>query len=465
MAFYFTVFGRLFPLVEYRQWIVTNVPFTWVLTNAFDPHSAFHRSLPIWFATWLDAACGGNIVCHNVAWLAIFCGSALMAAIAMGLISGWRYPAVAMACAALILFSEAALNALSWQATALDKLGALFCSTTLVAYLASFRLSLLLRILLGNSVILVLLVATFNCKEATWVLAPSLVWMGLLVEGKHGIARGILRTLSTLAMPLLYVLYVSVRWGWHTMQKPFDQHNFGGNIGSNLVRFLCALYNLGPAPVTAMSIVGVFMALVLVAGLVRQGGRAEFLRWSAWSSVSFLLALVPPAATEYAAVSPFYLLVPGIYLGIFHFVLVSRIIELASNVAWRTGVYALVGAAVYSHLVLFNGIFWTYAQISPMSDNFRLSLPLIAKASSDCHAPIRILYPKSNWMGYKFVESGKVGRYVYAEASELAARFDEKMQCGTFERDYHEALKPEAVNVILDDNMACVRIERPATAE
>ncbi len=133
--FAFANFGRLFLLIEYRQWASPlNVfnpiqilnPWTWFDARIFS--MVFSRSIAILTAGVATVSGGYTPACHNFVQIGLIIASAVLLAATLRRLFP-KAPTVLLAGAVVfILFSEGMLDALALQSTLLDKLALFFSS-------------------------------------------------------------------------------------------------------------------------------------------------------------------------------------------------------------------------------------------------------------------------------------------------------------------------------------------------
>lgn len=475
-------FGRLFLLIEYRQWAtpINAAPLDIERTRTLGYATAGFLTILFGHVPWL----------HNLVHIALIAGSgAFLAATLRRLFpdAPWM---LAVGAAAFFLFAEPTLDALSWQATILDKLAAFF--TALGLYAASvieIDRDDGASIGAANLVMLVIVFCAYNAKEAAWSLLPSaFALLALRLVDRDGtslraVARATVRTAIRFAAPVLYVIYhliVVLRFE-AGLPAANQAHNVGGNAFVNLYAYALSMLNAGAAaqafgasppatPEARWILFACCAAFVAVAGVVivrRVPGRLA--RWWFWALFSFALAIAIPSRTAFS--SAFYLLVPGLYLAIFLFVTVFALLR-AFGSARSSRITASAAVAVLAlHLIGFVQTAPPYLHPTVMSDNFEAALDRVRAQLERTPAPSAIvfLWPQTEYLGYRFVgppHDPALAEFLLPRGASDDAR--RALNAVISDRSYAGdapavAPAPGTITVVLGNDMRLVRIVPPAS--
>ncbi|PWT78999.1 MAG: hypothetical protein C5B58_14440 [Acidobacteria bacterium] len=461
---YLLVFDNLFPLTEYRQWIhFPTVNVGWTLEQVFSP-SATHanRSLPLWLTREFYLACNGSVRCSNALLLTMLFVSWGCTVVLMGMISGWRYPVIGGLAMAGVVFSEPTLNAVSWQATCLDRAAAMFTGLALVVYLAVFRYGLLTRVVIGNTVVLFLVLCAYNSKEAAWPLVPSLVIMGLIVAQDAALRKRVTVVAATLAAPMLYAGYsIGRTLAHHLVSTTPDVHDFGGNPFTNTNRFLQYMFGLVDRPAATLTAVVILMTMGAILVVVPNPGQQRYKQWLIWAGLSFIMSLAPPAKTQFSAA--FYLLVPGIFFAILIFLVVAMILEIAKTVPLRSAVYGALAVMAIFYGLAFSKRFPLYSIAASMSDGLRSTLATLAQIDPDGTKPVRLIYPQEAYFAGLFLSDEKLGwnlgEYAFGYGTGKAAAFEKNLSVAPYKDGAFEGEARDGIlNVVLDGQLRIIKI-------
>ncbi|HEV2740963.1 MAG TPA: hypothetical protein VGU66_20565 [Candidatus Elarobacter sp.] len=480
VIFALVYFGRLFLLIEYRQWAVpgSQVPFNLVQS----------RTMGFWTAASIASVCGYVPECHNVVHIALLAAAGCFLALALRrlLPAPWFLPVAAVA---FFLFTEPMLNALSWQATILDKLAVFF--SALAIYLVAridLRRADARTVAVTNLSTFLVVFAAYNSKEAAFSLVFSLI--GLLTlrfvdaDGAASPAvwaRAARKALTYLAAPTLYGAYhLVVTFASRASASPADAaHNVGGSVLFNVYHYLVYMFNGEPIaralnkfpyiPPDDRTTFLVFCAIaVLAAGavIVWRASRSVA-RWWVWAAISFALALMIPARTE--ATSAFYLLVPGFYLAILLYATVVAFLQaFPSRDAVRvTGALAALVLAI--HLVDFLKLTPPYWHISRESANFVDALDDLRTQLARTPAPAHVAfsYPKTE-AGYLFVQppgSRVLAEYILPRGTPNAAyqALDAAITDQTYDgAEPNPAPAAGTISIVLGDTLRLDKLVAPS---
>src|SRR6266404_5912038 len=103
---YAAIFGRLFPLVEYRSWLDNRGLSLWdVIYSAFGWSETYYRTVPHYLISVMARFCDAPI-CGNLILLFVMCAGLALMAFAIGVLAEWRGPGSIAAAATFAAFSE-----------------------------------------------------------------------------------------------------------------------------------------------------------------------------------------------------------------------------------------------------------------------------------------------------------------------------------------------------------------------
>jgi hypothetical protein len=383
----------------------------------------------------------------------------------MGMISGWRYPVIAALAMAAVVFSEPVLSAVSWQATCLDRAAAMFTGLSLAIYLAVSRCTVRNRIIIGNTLILLLVFCAYNSKEAAWPLVPSLVVMGLVVADEAAFRKKMTIVAATLVAPILYVSYSIGRTiAHHVVSTTADVHNFSGDVFANTSRYLQYMFGFVDKPKVTLLAAAVIVTISAIVVLAPDRGQQRFKQWLIWAGLSFIMALVPPAKTQLTV--PFYLLVPQIFFVILIFLLVAMMTEMAKTMPLRSAVYAAIAVLAVCYSLSFAKRFPFYSITASTSDGLRSTLATLAQIDPNASTPVRLLYPRRAYLAHQFLSDERLGwnlgEYVFGYGTSQAAAFEKHMSVAPYTGDEFEGgTKDSALNVVLDERLRIIKIILP----
>ena len=493
LALALAFFGHLFLMNEYRQWsdgatafnpLVIFAPST--LLNSSVPSVAFSRSFTFEIVAGISGTCGYNAVCHN----AIHIGILTVSGFLLGLLLlrlFWGKPVVAIAGAVIFFFSaQPVLDALSWQATLLDKLALFFtaCATYAVARL-DLRRTDLLYVVAGNVGLLLLIFAAYNSKEASFGLMPSL-WVLLAIrfwtsasppQTFGGVVR---RTTLLLGAPLIYAIFhvAVVLTDRVFLQAAETARVTGGHAEFNFYHYFLYFFNVqGPAlalgafPFAPENVLVSFAAYtglltaVIAFIVVKVGNKTVSLLWF-WALGSFIMAFLLPLRTT--GIPAFYLLVPLFYLSIVVCATSVVFLDAARGVIAKMSVQIVVAVLIVLHVLGLGATIGQYDHIIKMSDNFSSALAAARKIVSKQGAPTDILFlwPKSESLTYMFLGSSgsrSLAPYLLPAGSSRAelSSTDDSIQDAPYAGSPDELKSPTDVTIILGENLKLERIELP----
>lgn len=324
----------MFLLIEYRQWVFGSEQASLIdprgLLHLYDLGAfsgsfqlAFSRSFSLWTAAVFGRVCGFSPVCHNSLHVALLLASAAFVAMTsrtLSLSRSWFPPVAGIVS---ILISVPVLDAMTWQATLLDKLAMLLTTITIfIAARIDIKNTATRHVIFVNLIFLVVVFCAYNSKEASFFLVPATVLLLLIriwgAEKHPGIA--IRQSLGFTAAPIVYagmhlglVIYNRIYINPGEMSRVT-----GGNIAFNVEFYARYILNqLGeghrtPELILVAAVIAALVVTSIIADLTRRGDRRFSL--SAWAFLGFVGSLIIPLRTS--STSPFYLLVPMVYFGL-----------------------------------------------------------------------------------------------------------------------------------------------------
>lgn len=422
MAALALLLGDLFPLTEFRDWSPALIE-GWVGTDAagllwqgFTRQIAYARTLPLAYAAAANGTCGPAPLCLNLA-------VSLPVALSAGLfyLLARRLGAHAFLAGIGVVFwllSAPVAQALTWQATILDRMALLFILASILVYLRFTATPLgKTQLVMCNLAVGALTAAALMSKEVAFPLPAILLLFGLAETG-HRAAR--LRRLSALGLPLAYGLFVAVTYlrDYMSIAPAWADHTLGGDIVANAISFASSLVPVADRPGKAL-IVGLLMlaAFGICYGWVVRGPRTtgEHSAQARAAAVLLLAGLalaVPALRTRFAW--PFYFYASHAVLTLSYVVLASAVAKRLPGRGWEWP--ALAGAAMA--LLLMAGLFLTngiavYRGGLIASDNFRHALArLRALTPTGSDVVVAVLTPAA-FPPHMFVDGSLRGLWRY----------------------------------------------------
>ena len=479
VTFALVYFGRLFLLIEYRQW---------ALPGHLPPLNVVQsRTMGFWTAVTIATICGYVPVCHNVVHIALLGATGCLLALSLRrlLPASWI---LAVGAAAFFLFTEPILNALSWQATILDKLAVFFSALAVyVVVRIDVRRADTRTVLIANVIGFLVVFGAYNSKEAAFSLLPSLIAMLALrfvdLDGGGSLAawwRAARKALVYLAAPTVYGVFHLVVTFTSRAALGEAAHNVGGSTLFNLYYYLVYMFNgeplaralnkfpfIPPGDRTAFEAFCAIAILGIAAGIVWRAPR-HIARWWVWAAVSFALALAIPARTE--ATSAFYLLVPSLYLAILLYTTVVAFLEAFPTRDAVRATCTIAALVLAAHLVNFWMLTPAYWHISMESANFVDALTGLRAQLERTPSPAHVAfyYPKTETAGYLFVQPP--GNRVLAEYILPRGTPDvdyQKLNAAITDQTYDGAAPNPApaagtISIVLGDTLRLSRLVAPS---
>lgn len=452
-VFAFAYFGRLFLLIEYRQWSAPGNLFDpltiFAPQNMFDPSVngiARSRGFAFFVAALVGNVCGTSSPCHDAFQILLLVASAFGLAMLLRVLFPGAPSMLIAGAMVFFMCTESVLDALVWQATLHDKLSLFF--TVLALYLVA-RLDLTRfgrrAVITSNLAMLLVVAAAYNTKEGVLSLLPSmagLLAVRFLVAERDvswpAIRRAVRGTFILLAAPTLYaLLHVAIVFTNRMFLSPGEAARVtGGTWYVNMYDFAIYMFSarplaesIGKFPYVPANEIGTFLASAVVIAVAlgvvvaRFAPRSLRVYWL-WATVSFALAIVIPARTTTPA--PFYLLVPTFYLSVWLFVTAYALVRSFPSRIAVLGTQTAFALLLASHVAGFAESTPFYFHIAAMSDNFAAALARLGAQLQRTPDPAHVvfLWPSDETRSYMFLASGQTRRlaeFILPAATQPAA--------------------------------------------
>jgi hypothetical protein len=262
--------------------------------------------------------------------------------------------------------------------------------------------------------------------------------------------------------PTLYAGYsIGRTLAHHLVSKTPDVHNFSGEPFTNINRYLQYMFGLVDRPKVTLAVAVALVTISLIVVLVPNRGQHRFKRWLIWAWLSFIMALAPPAKTNYTAA--FYLLVPDIFFAVVVFLLIAMMMEIAKTVPLRLAVYGAIAVLAICYGLAFAKRFPFYSIAASTSDGLRSTLATLAQTDPDGTKPVRLLYPQQVYLAYQFLSHERLGwnlgEYVFGYGTNQAAAFEKHMSVAPYRSGAFESeIRDGALNVVLDERLRIIKI-------
>lgn len=488
-AFAFAHFGKIFLLVEYRQWSAPGNLFNPL--TIFDPRHMFDtnansivrsRGFAFFIAPLVGTVCGTSSPCHDAFQILLILASAFLFAAMLRALFPDAPLTLLAGSMIFLLCTEVMLDALIWQATLHDKLSLFF--TALALYLVA-RLDLTRTgrraVLTSNLVILLVVAAGYNTKEGVLPLLPSMLMLlairCLAVEpaiSRPAVVRAVRRTLTWLAAPAAYgFLHLAVVVSNRVFLNPGEAARVMGgswteNVWRDIIYMLSArplAESLGKFPSMSQSEIDTFLwvaALVALAFGVAVAclrGRGVRLYWL-WAAVSFAMAIAIPARTTTAP--PFYLLVPTFYLSVWVFVTALAFVRGFPARTAALVTQALFAVVVAWHVAGFAESTTFYFHIATMSDNFEAALGRLGAQLQRTPQPAHVdfWWPQDERRSYMFFANPPIRRLAeFILPPGLSAMEYGALDAAISDRPYapdaepHPAAAPDTISIVLGPDL------------
>jgi hypothetical protein len=483
-AVYFVVLdlplNRIFLLVEYRHWVLQ--PELLSFLTFFDPSKIFQsdafniassRATSLFLAAVFGKACGYNATCHNLVHLSMIVATALFAALAVRALSSSRSWLPSVVTAGFFVLSVPVFDALSWQATLLDKTSALLGSLmVLLAARVSVKDVRLSKVALANLAFFLLVVLAYNAKEAALFLMPAVAL--LLLIRAFGVSGNLLYAIKqTLRLSIVALLYagfhVAVVVGNRFLLAPGELSRVtGGNMAFNLEYYARYLLNLMGNYSHLQLGLGIAAVVVMaaVALICSARNRNSATGWLvAWSLLGFLGSFVIPLRTS--ATAPFYLLVPLLFLALFFGLVLEALLANVGNRMARMAVIALAVVVFVTHAMTLRSFYPSVLDVVDLSDNFNATL---VKTSEEFKRdrPTRLVFirPVELQRAYMFLSSpGDVGhhalaQYVLPNSASMGEILSVDDSIVDIASNVSEPLRSGDLRILLDGRLRLVGMER-----
>ena len=400
-----SVFGSLFPQVEFVDWIVPRsslgTEIGQRLSDVFSFDHVYHtRTLSLLWSISTGHACGTDITCIN-AFAFVPVGLTALGLFLAGRVLG--LPALAaLAVVAVFLASQPTFEVLSWQATMHDRLaGATTMVCVIVFYLAAHHVRRTWTSLVPWTIGLAVLgLVTLHTKESAWAVIALAISAPLLVAR----GRQQRRTVALVfALPVALMLADAVT---QYLVVQDDPHINSGPVAANL-RFFATVVVPGGLAVAVVLLV-IALAAVAFVVLRRRAAPAAFalLPIAGWIALAAACGWVIPARTAYQ--SAFYMFVPIATIAL-AVALVLRAAFLALPARERSGyryAAAVIGVGLTAWFVVgsLTNRYDQYHEVAKTNDTFRQGLARIASIRAQHPKDqIQFTYPAEVTYGYRFV--------------------------------------------------------------
>jgi hypothetical protein len=311
---------QLFPLSEIRDWVTwpaSEAAVRELLHQVFERPNRFTRAVPLFASRLIGEACGPNLACFNaLTFLPLAAGLTGMLWFAAR-ITGSVF--VVMVSFVICVVSPPLWDALTWQATFIDRLALLIIaiflhySLWLNQSLKFGRLSFAKSISMSLGLLLIV-IALMNTKESAWPTLLLLPLMPLLTLQGNTILAALLtdlRRVAGLALPsLLYATWFAWRYlqtGSDAFAQSWHTHAMSGNVWSNLQGYF-AISLPRFATLVLFTTVGIAICLAWRANNSRVLARIAFLAIATVASLVVCLKVHGP--------SQYYVLITWVYMAV-----------------------------------------------------------------------------------------------------------------------------------------------------
>lgn len=415
----------LFPQIEFRTWMWANADLKWFLVGAFTHQGAFSRSSSFLADSVTKSICGISIRCINAPglWM-ILLASYLLFWLIVRLTGSTIGAAVA---ATLWVLSLPVLDGFSWQATMGDRIAVLFGLATVHVALSGMRAvnrrATFLRVAPANVLILIPAIVTYNAKEISWLVLPSLVLLAIALTDDWrlgAIARRASVLVATAAYSVFRIIDTFVLLGESPESQSLD---FGGFPAHNANLYVAYLADrLIPDNTSHVLLAVTLVGMLIALARYRHAGkevRAQ-IQIMAWAVLSVLGGLILCLFTP--SPGPYLLLLPSSFLWI-ALVALWRSLRPPHGVVRPVAGLGFAGATATVLLVGLNGSYSLYGNLLSWSSNFSRSLPVIA-ADVPIGASIDFVIGEAPFFAYRFVgEPGErqVDQFIYRRSVILPA--------------------------------------------
>ena len=393
----------LFPQIEFRTWMWSGVDLKWYLVSAFTNQGAFSRSSPFFVDSATKAICGLSIRCINEpGFWTILLASYLLFWLIVRLTGCIVGAAVA---ATLWVLSLPVLDGFAWQATLGDRMAALFGLATIHVALSAMRSvgrrATITRVAVANLLVLVPAIITYNSKEISWLVLPSLVILaGALVDGWQ--PRAIARHASVLILTAVYVAFRTIdAFALIAESSSANSLDFGGDPVHNAKLYLAFLTNRMYLTTIPHLLLLIALAGILFAIFRYRTADPEIksqIRIMGWAVLSLLGGVVICLFTPYPG--PYLLLLPSPFLWI-ALVALWRSVQVSHGIVRSVVGLGVTAVTTWVMLLGLSGSYTLYGDTLSWSSHFRRSLPVIAH-NVPIGAPVDFVIGEAPFLAYRF---------------------------------------------------------------
>lgn len=424
----------MFLLIEYRQWIfhAPQAPLlradffsTLFELNANPSHFQIvnSRSLSYWMAQLFGRVCGPDPFCHNIFQAALVAGSVAFLALSVRALSISRSWLPALVTGIVTALSMPMIEAITWQATVLDKMAMLLTSGTILGASVIPVANARRRDIVAYNLLLFLLTfAACNSKEAALFLAPAtvlLVFSRVLIAGSTR-TMAARRTIELTALPLVYsCVHVALVFYNRTFLATGEFNRVtGGDIAFNVEFYARYILDMMPTLYSrtdiaaAAACIGVLMMVAIV--LDAANGSRRHVPISLFALVGLAGSLAIPLRTT--STSAFYLLVPIAYFGLAIGLSVDAILARLHGPALRLAFGMICIGFLIARLLSFQSALPDFDRLEQLSRNFVQTLQDVQAASLN-NPPERIVFvrPRNEPRAYMYVSApADAGDYALA---------------------------------------------------
>jgi hypothetical protein len=302
---WFIWFAHLFPLSEFRDWLVFFEDPSFVrqtVNNLLFRETQYSRDFSLLYVALISNACVSSLVCVNV----LAAVPLLFAAFFFFMLARDFTASSVLAAFAVALWSLSTpyLDTMAWQATVLDRVGV---CVAMLSILLAWRFPLVRSSTAALSQALVLCALSFaslNAKEAYWFvpILVSIAYAGRWVIEIHGETSAresrLVWIFIVLTPLLIYSLWFAYRY---SIAAPFAdnwaQHVSSGGVLSN--------FKAQSKNVFGSELIGgviVLAILAVCAGVFRNKRNSSLDRFRAlWLAILLLLVYLPAARARFPA--------------------------------------------------------------------------------------------------------------------------------------------------------------------
>ncbi len=408
--YYWARVVNLFPETEFVEWI--SWPAWDMISDSlkaivtFRNDGGFSRHIAIDYATFLGRVCGTNVACINtMAFLPLFSGA--LALFGLARLCGLRALG-ATTVVVVTLVSTPVFDALTWQATLLDRMSLFALPGLLILTIVCVRRARMRPLFVASWAIVLTVLGMIGCniKEPVWVIVPLMVLAPLALTHSR---RQAVAAAATLALPVVVMTVHIVKILHDLNGDPTKVHFSGGSISVNLPLLTRFALPGGLALMIVLALLALAMVIPALFARQRAPEAYDAARIALWLGVGVLASWVLPLRTQYP--SRFYMIVPlGLAALAFGVALRAFALALHGRVAFarQAAICAAVLVAVWCVGVS------AFDRWEPTRDwlfldhNFRASLPEIAAARQQFPQDVVQFHaPPEQYGAYRFVAVGR----------------------------------------------------------